>query len=177
VRNRLLRGTVTMATLIRFLATQVDQHALGKEFGVRQPCVSKRIRRAYKALLTAYYWTDCPHPKIFFPTDDAQRHDASEWFFNKSSGIPFIIGAIDGTIVNCSAPFESQYMPKEFWNSRKHSYAFNVMLVCNHQKKFTYVDSRWPGSTNDTGILHTCIVFNIQIYISISINIYICIHM
>lgn len=95
-RYREVRGKVCMAVLIRYLATQMSQHDLGKQFGVRQPCISKRIRRAYKALLTAYYWTDCPKPQIFFPTDQAQRDEASEWFFHKSSGIPYILGAIDG---------------------------------------------------------------------------------
>ena len=37
-RYRYTRAKVTMATLIRFLATQLDQHSIGKEFGVRQPC-------------------------------------------------------------------------------------------------------------------------------------------
>ena len=35
-RFRYLRGKVVMATLVRYLAIQSDQHTLGKEFGVRQ---------------------------------------------------------------------------------------------------------------------------------------------
>jgi hypothetical protein len=178
IRARAVRSKVTIAVLIRYLASQMSQHDLGKQFGVRQPCISKRIRRGYKALLSAYYWTDCPKPKISFPTNQAERDEVSTWFFNRSSGIPYILGAIDGaiiyiyiyiyitivyvcifvyicihtgTIINCSAPFETRYIPREFWNSRKHSYAFNAMFICDHKKKFIYVDSRWPGSTNDTG--------------------------
>ena len=50
-RFRYIRGKVVMATLIRYLAIQSDQHALGKEFGVRQPCIGKRIERGCKAFL------------------------------------------------------------------------------------------------------------------------------
>jgi hypothetical protein len=43
-RFHYLRAKVVMATLIRYLAIQSDQHTLGKEFGVRLlSCVSKRI--------------------------------------------------------------------------------------------------------------------------------------
>jgi predicted XRE-type DNA-binding protein len=84
IRHRLIRSKVVMAILIRFLATQLHQHNLGKEFGVRRSTISKRIRKAYRALLTAYYWTDYPDPKITFPTTAAQRNDASSWFFNKT---------------------------------------------------------------------------------------------
>ena len=53
-RFRYIRSKVVIATLIRYLAIQSDQHTPGKEFGVRQPCVSKRLERACQALLSAY---------------------------------------------------------------------------------------------------------------------------
>ena len=55
-RFRYLRAKVVMATLIRYMAIQSYQHSLGKEFGVRQPCVSKRIDRGCRALLSAYWF-------------------------------------------------------------------------------------------------------------------------
>jgi hypothetical protein len=67
IRWRAIRAKVTIAVLIRYLATQQDQYSLGKEFGVQQSCISKRIRRGYKALLSAYVWDNCPFPKITFP--------------------------------------------------------------------------------------------------------------
>ena len=50
-RFRYLRAKVVMATLIRYLAIQSDQHTLGKEFRVRQP--SSGIDRGCRALLSA----------------------------------------------------------------------------------------------------------------------------
>ena len=48
---RYMRAKVVMATLIRYLAIQSNQYTLGKEFGVREPCVSKRLDRGCRALL------------------------------------------------------------------------------------------------------------------------------
>ena len=59
---RYRRGKIVMATFIWYMAIQSDQHTLGKEFGVRQPCVSKRIERACKAFLSAYWFSGCPNP-------------------------------------------------------------------------------------------------------------------
>jgi hypothetical protein len=71
-----------MATLIRYLVIQSDQHALGKEFGVRQPCISKRIERACKAFLSAYWFDGCPYPKISFPLEAGRRRSAECFFRN-----------------------------------------------------------------------------------------------
>ena len=85
-----------MATLIRYLAIQSDQHTLGKEFGVRQSCISKRIVRGCRALLSAYYYEGCPDPKISFALEGG-RKAACNSFYAKC-GIPFLIGSIDGSI-------------------------------------------------------------------------------
>jgi hypothetical protein len=148
-RFRYLRGKVVMATLVRYLAIQSDQHTLGKEFGVRQPCVSKRLDRACRALLSAYHYDNCPFPKIYFPLE-AGRKEAARWFFAKCN-IPYLCGSIDGSIINIAAPYCSTFIPREFWCKRKQSYSLNLMVICDHQKRFIFADSRWPGSTADTG--------------------------
>ena len=148
-RFRFLRSKVVMATLIRYLAIQSDQHTLGKEFGVRQPCVSRRIDRGYKALLSAYWYQGCPYPKISFPLEEG-RKEAAQWFFSKCN-IPYLCGSIDGSIIKISAPFSVSYIPREFWCKRKKAYSLNLMVICDHRKRFIYADARWPGSTSDTG--------------------------
>ena len=30
-------------------------------------------------------------------------------------------------------------------------YSLNLMVICDHKKRFIFADSRWPGSTSDTG--------------------------
>ena len=148
-RFRYLRSKVVMATLIRYLAIQSDQHTLGKEFGVRQPCISKRLDRGYTALLSAYWYQGCPNPKISFPLE-AGRREAARWFFAKC-GIPYLCGSIDGSIIKISAPYCVSYIPREFWCKRKKAYSLNLMVICDHRKRIIYADARWPGSTSDTG--------------------------
>ena len=148
-RFRYLRSKVVMATLIRYLAIQSDQHTLGKEFGVRQPCVSRRIDRGYKAILSAYWYQGCPYPKISFPLEEG-RKEAAQWFFSNCN-IPYLCGSIDGSIIKISAPFSVSYIPREFWCKRKKAYSLNLMVICDHRKRFIYANARWPGSTSDTG--------------------------
>ena len=56
-RFRYRRAKVFMATLIRYMAIQSN-----KEFGVRQPCVTKRNDRGCRALLSAYWFEGFPEP-------------------------------------------------------------------------------------------------------------------
>ena len=71
-RFRYIRSKVVIATLIRYQAVQSDHYTLGKEFGVRLPCVSKRLERACQALLSAYWFQGCPNPKIAFPLEEGR---------------------------------------------------------------------------------------------------------
>ena len=148
-RYRYMRAKVVMATLIRYLAIQSDQHTLGKEFGVRQPCVSKRIDRGCRALLSAYYYEGCPDSKVHFPLEAARR-SAAAWFYSKCS-VPYLFGSIDGSIIKIKSPFAVNFIPREFWSKRKKAYSLNLMVICDHKKRFIFADSRWPGSTCDTG--------------------------
>jgi hypothetical protein len=61
------------------------------------------------------------------------------------------MGSIDGTIIHIAKPSTSRFIPAEFYCGRKGTYSLNTMLICDHRKRFMYVDSRWPGSTNDKG--------------------------
>ena len=148
-RYRYLRVKVVMGTLIRYLAIQSDQHALGKEFGVRQPCISKRVDRGCKALLSAYYYEGCSDAKIAFPLEEGRRTSAA-WFYDKCN-IPYLFGSIDGSIIKIASPHAVNFIPREFWSKRKQSYSLNLMVICDHRKRFIFADSRWPGSTCDTG--------------------------
>ena len=62
-----------------------------------------------------------------------------------------MIGSVDGSIIKISSPFSVNFIPREFWSKRKQSYSLNLMVICDHRKRFIFADSRWPGSTCDTG--------------------------
>jgi hypothetical protein len=76
--------------------------------------------------------------------------ESHEWFFRKTK-IPYIMGAIDGSIILIQAPFSTHYIPSEFFSARKNSYSLNLMALCDHKKRFIFADCRWPGTTNDIG--------------------------
>ena len=116
---------------------------------MRQPCISKRIDRACRALLSAYYFEGCPDPKIVFPLEDGRRAAAAS-FYAKCC-IPFLFGSIEGSIIKISSPFAVNFIPREFWSRRKQAYSLNLMVICDHRKRVIFADSRWPGSTCDTG--------------------------
>ena len=93
------RGTIKCATFIRYLATECDQHAIGKEFGIRQPAVSRRIRQIVSAMIKAYHDpATCENPIIRF-ADETERRESMSSFLDLTNGIPYLIEIIDGTIV------------------------------------------------------------------------------
>jgi hypothetical protein len=139
-RHLLKKAKLCIATFIRYLATKSDQHAIGKEFGIRQPAVSKRIRKAVHAILSAYSNTGCPDPKIVFPTE-AERLRSSDFFFERTGGIPYLMGIIDGTIILIYKPDGENYIPAEFYNSRKGYYGINCMIICDHRKRIIFCES------------------------------------
>ena len=104
-RKKYLRrkAKLCIGTFIRYLATQSDQHAIAKEFGIRQPAVSKRIRRAVHAILSAYGNNGCEKPKIVFP-NESERLASHDFFFERTGRIPYLIEIIDGTIILLNKP-------------------------------------------------------------------------
>ena len=58
-----------------------------------------------------------------------------------------MIGAIDGTLIPIIAPNE-----EEISISRKGTHCINVLVVVDANMKFTYIVSKFPGSTHDAYI-------------------------
>ena len=65
------------------------------------------------------------------------------------SGIPGIVGCIDGTHVRIQAPSEHEYL----YVNRKGYHSINVQIVCNSDMGIVDLVARWPGSTHDARIL------------------------
>ena len=56
-----------------------------------------------------------------------------------------VLGAIDGTLINIVAPTEDE----NIYVNRKGNHSMNILAVCNAKMLYTYVVSKFPGSTND----------------------------
>ena len=57
----------------------------------------------------------------------------------------------DGCLIKISNPrWVTTYLQKEKFFCRKGWYAWNMLGICDHRKKFTYVNVDWPGTVHDS---------------------------
>ena len=69
--------------------------------------------------------------------------------FRQVSGIPGIVGCIDGTHVQIQAPSENEYL----FVNRKDYHSINVQIAWDANYTIINLVARWPGSTQDSRIL------------------------
>ncbi|XP_049890978.1 putative nuclease HARBI1 isoform X2 [Epinephelus moara] len=69
--------------------------------------------------------------------------------FRQASGIPGIVGCIDGTHVQIQAPSEHEYL----YVNRKGYHSINVQVACDARYYIFNLVARWPGYTHDARIL------------------------
>lgn len=62
------------------------------------------------------------------------------------------VGLIDGTLIPLA---DALLHNKEAYWTRKNSYALNTILVCDHQKRFTYAMIGWCGSAHDQRVFNS----------------------
>lgn len=84
---------------------------------------------------------------IRWPQPNEYAARAGEFFAIRR--FPKVVGAVDGTHIAIRNPDRTH---NSFYN-RKHFTSINVMVVCNADLTFSYVDARAPGSSNDAFIL------------------------
>ena len=59
--------------------------------------------------------------------------------FYKTAGMPWVIGAVDGSLIHIKAPHDQEHL----FVCHKSFHAMNTMAVCNAQLSFTnYVDKK-----------------------------------
>ena len=72
-------------------------------------------------------------------------------------GFRYCVGIIDGSLIildNRPTAYHECYF------SRKSFYAMNVMIVCDDQKRITYYNAGWPGSTHDNRVFRNTQLYN-----------------
>ena len=73
-------------------------------------------------------------------------------FLNLNSGIPGIIGCIDGTGFQIPR-LKNQPDINSYYSGRKKIHVLHMQAVCDHRKIFTDVLIGWPGSVHDSRVL------------------------
>ena len=97
----------------------------------------------------------CPSFRIVFPTCHEQQKNIAEGFRAKS-WVDFdnCVGAVDGILIWMNKPSshilkKAGLGVKKFFCGRKKRYGLNMQAICDHQRRFIYIDISHPASTSD----------------------------
>ena len=145
-RNHAIPAMNQICTL-RYYATGSFQRAVGDTCGISRPSASQYIKRVTDAIcgLKQRY--------ITFPRTVAEQQGTKEAFY-EIAGMPNVIGAVDGTLINIIAPNENEHV----YVSRKGSHSLNILAVCDPKMKYVYMQlpvTPAPPMTHSFGITVT----------------------
>lgn len=123
IRLDAIPNVIKLATLLRFCAQGTYQNGVGNDFnvGLAQPTVSLVL----KEMIDVVENFICPQ-WIKFNYTDEEKSQSKNCFYEKS-GIPGIIGCIDGTHIRIIAPAKNI---QHLYYNRKGFHSINAMVVC-----------------------------------------------
>lgn len=70
--------------------------------------------------------------------------------FAAKAGMPFVIGAIDGTLINIKAPS----IDEPAFVDRHGNHSLNCLAVCSADHRITYLNVDWAGAANDAFVFN-----------------------
>lgn len=120
-------------------------YMIGQMFAMSEGSVHNFTRRCFEAILKL------KDDYVHWPDQEEQNH--IKWQIGRKSFFKDCVGFIDGTLIPLSrAP---KINPEDFW-TRKHTYALNSLLICDHQARIIYSFHGYCGSSHDQRIFsHT----------------------
>ncbi|RCN53636.1 hypothetical protein ANCCAN_00130 [Ancylostoma caninum] len=110
-----------LALTIRVLASRSFQLKAGDSFGVAQSTVSR----------------------VVASVSDWFHHNSERMFYD--TGLPGIVGAIDGTQIAIPKPGDAQYS----YINRKDFASINMGAIVDDNYRFLWFSFRWPGRAHD----------------------------
>lgn len=87
----------------------------------------------------------------FIRAPDEEKRIEMARGFEAETGLPDIIGCIDGTLVNIQAPSDGEAA----YVDRKGNHSINCQIVCDFNMWIWDVNALWPGSTHDQAVFNT----------------------
>ena len=117
-------------------------------FGIGKGSVKNYVRRVVSAL------HEIIEEVVAWPDSEEQVQMRNRL---QAYGFQHCVGIIDGMLVLLDFRPESYH---KCYFSRKSVYAFNVMIVCDDNRKVIYYTAGWPGSTHDNRVFRNCNLFN-----------------
>lgn len=127
------------------LSNQETFREIGNLFGMNRGNAHYCIFSVLKVIAT-----DLKPVYIKWPNASDGQRIAAE--FESSSGIPDVIGCIDGTHIPIRAPTSD----RDSYINRKQFPSINALAVCDNNKRFTYVYADRAGSVHDARVLRVC---------------------
>ena len=114
---------------------------VGSDFGIGEGTVNLNVTRVIRALLSleseVVSWPNFAEKEaIKRRIEDSSRH-------------PSCVGFVDGTLVGLNREPD---LNGEDYFTRKGSYALNVMLVCDDQRRIRHVSAGFPGCSHDSRV-------------------------
>ncbi|KAK0420260.1 hypothetical protein QR680_014589 [Steinernema hermaphroditum] len=115
---------------------------------VAQPTVSRCVDRVLRAVLRRV------NSFIVWPTGSVAREVSNKFF--DLTGVPGIVGAVDGTHCRIQAPSDREF---EFVN-RKQYHSINCMVIATPQLTAIAANAKFPGRSHDSRIFRESVVYS-----------------
>lgn len=122
IRSTHLPNILKLAVTMRILAEGSYQKGSGNDFNVSMSQSS--VSNVFRECIEAMHRVLC-HEWIVFPTDEVEKQQIKEHFFNRT-GFPGVIGCIDGTHINIISPEKEEQFK---YRNRKGFFSLNATVV------------------------------------------------
>ncbi|KIH66948.1 hypothetical protein ANCDUO_02723 [Ancylostoma duodenale] len=131
-RCRTFLTAIALAVTLQTLATKNFQLTEADLFGISQPTVSRILTGVFNAIIR--------NNGMFIKWPTARQEESIKMKFYELTGIPNVIGCIDGTFVRLHPPHANAHA----YVTRKEAKALNVGLACDCNRRFFgYLLNSW----------------------------------
>ncbi|XP_036334979.1 putative nuclease HARBI1 [Rhagoletis pomonella] len=136
-----------LAATLRFCAQGSYQLSVGNEscIGLGQSTVSIILAEVFNAL------EECVcRDWIKMQNSEEEKRETKCYFFGRS-GIPGVIGCIEGTHIKIVSPKKEH---QHLYYNRKGFFSLNAMIVCDNAMRIRYINAKYPGATHDANVFN-----------------------
>ncbi|XP_029438231.1 putative nuclease HARBI1 [Rhinatrema bivittatum] len=149
-RSRAISPETQILAALGFYTSGSFQTRMGDAIGISQASMSRCVTNVTEALVER-----APH-FIHFPVEKGAVQRLKDEFY-RLAGVPRVLGVLDCTHVAIKAPNAEDLS----YVNCKGVHSLNCMMVCDARGLLLNVETRWPGSLQDSVVLQQS-VLNMQ---------------
>ncbi|XP_055922970.1 putative nuclease HARBI1 [Eupeodes corollae] len=143
-RQSSVPNIIKLSATLKLLSTGGYQNQIGGDMPARLS--QKTLSKIIKEVLTSVEKVMCSQ-LVNFKMSDEEKRKSKRHFWEKS-GIPGVIGVVDGTHIQLIRPTNSEQL---FFN-RKLKHSINVMVICDYTMAIRSVNGRYGGASHDSHV-------------------------